>query len=79
MTHQEYLTDFIKTIKEKRISVAERFREQNLHRESVDLLTGDKQSVPKLPHPPLVPLPFEPLTKIQILSLYDIPFTFLLN
>ncbi len=79
MTHQEYLTDFIKTIKEKRISVDERFREQNLNREPVDLLTGDKYLIPKLPHPPLVPLPFEPLTKIQILSLYDIPFTFLLN
>ena len=77
MTHQEYLTDFIKTIKEKRISVAERFRKQNLRKEPVDLLTGDKQSVPKLPHPPLVPLPFGPLMKSQILGLYDIPFTFL--
>ena len=69
MTHQEYLTDFIKTIKEKRVSVAECFRRQNLL--TVDLLTGDKQSVPKLPHPPLVPLPFELLTKSRILSLYD--------
>ena len=73
MTRQEYLTDFIKTIKEKRTSVAERFREQ------MDLLIGDKYLIPKLPHPPLVPLPFEPLTKTQILSLYDIPFIFLLN
>ncbi len=69
--------DLIKTIKEKRVSVAERFRRQNLSGEPVDLLTGDKQSVPRLPHPPLVPLPFEPLTKSQILSLYNIPFTFL--
>ena len=76
MTHQEYLTDFIKTIKEKRVQ-AERFREQNFRKEPADLLTGDKCLIPKLPHPPLVPLPFEPLTKIQILSLYDIPFTFL--
>ncbi len=64
-------------MKPKHISVAERFRKQNLRKEPVDLLTGDKQSVAKLPHPPLVPLPFEPLTKSQILSLYDIPFTFL--
>ena len=74
MTHQEYLTDFIKATKAKRVSVAERFHRQNLP--TVDLLTGDKESVP-LPHPPLVPLPFEPLTKSQILSLYDIPFAFL--
>ncbi len=60
-------------MKPKRILVAERFHRQ------MDLLTGDKQLVPKLPHPPLVPLPFEPLTKSQILSLYDIPLTFLLN
>ncbi len=64
-------------MKPKRISVAERFRKQNLCKEPVGLLTGDKESVPKLPHPPLIPLPFEPLTKTQILSLYDIPFTFL--
>ncbi len=69
--------DLIKTTKPKRISVAERFCKQNLRKEPVDLLTGDKQSVPRLPHPPLVPLPFEPLTKSQILSLYDIPSTFL--
>ena len=64
-------------MKPKRISVAERFRKQNLHKEPVDLLTGDKKPILHLPHPPLVPLPFEPLTKSQILSLYDIPFTFL--
>ena len=75
MTHQEYLTDFIKATKAKRVSVAERFHRQNLP--TVGLLTGDKQLVPRLPHPPLVPLPFEPLTKSQILSLYDIPFAFL--
>ncbi len=68
--------DLIKTIKEKRVSVAERFCRENLSREPVDLLTGDKETVPRFP-PPLVPLPFEPLTKSQILSLYDIPFTFL--
>ncbi len=61
----------------KRISVAERFCEQNLHKEPVDLLTGDKKPIPHVPHPPLVPLPFEPLTKSQILSLYDTPFAFL--
>ncbi len=55
--------DLTKTIKEKRVSVAERFRGQNLRKDPADLLTGNKQSVPKLPHPPLVPLPFEPLTK----------------
>ncbi len=63
-------------MKPKRISVAKRFRKQNLCKEPVDLLTGDKfglQSVPKLQHPPLVPLPFESLTKSQILSLYDMP------
>ncbi len=64
-------------MKPKRISVAERFCEQNLVKEPVDLLTGDKKPIPHLPHPPLVPLPFEPLTKSQILSLYDVPFTFL--
>ena len=62
-------------MKPKRVSVAERFRRQSLPREPVDLLTEDKQSVPKLPHPPLVPLPFEPLTKSQILSLYNIRYT----
>ncbi len=59
------------TMKAKRISLAERFRKQNLL--TVDLLTGDSQSVPRFP-PPLIPLPFEPLTKTQILSLYNIPF-----
>ena len=66
-------------MKPKRISVAEHFHEQNLRKEPVDLRMGDKKPIPKLPHPPLVPLPFEPLTKSQILSLYDMPFTFLLN
>ena len=51
MTHQEYLIDLIKMIKIKRISVAEHFRRQNLPREPVDLLTGDKQLVPKLAQP----------------------------
>ncbi len=60
----------------KRISVAERFRRQNLSR--VDLLTGDNSPIPKF-HPPLIPLPFEPLTKSQILSLYDKPFAFQWN
>ncbi len=59
-------------MKPKRISVAERFRKQNLHKEPADLLTGDKEPILYLPHPPLVSLPFEPLTKSQILSLYDI-------
>ena len=67
MTHQEYLTDFIKATKAKRVSVAERFRRQNLP--TVDLLTGDKDLRETLP--------FEPLTQSQILSLYDIPFAFL--
>ncbi len=62
-------------MKPKRVSVTERFCEQNLYKEPVYLLTGDKRPIPHLPHPPLVPLPFEPLTKSQILSLYDIPFT----
>ena len=48
----------------KRISVAERFRRQ------MDLLAGDKKPIPKLPFP-LIPLPYELLTKSQILSLYD--------
>ncbi len=37
----------------KRISVAERFRRQNLS--TVDLLTGDNSPIPKF-HPPLIPL-----------------------
>ncbi len=40
-------------MKPKRISVAERFHEQNLRKEPADLLTGDKQLVPRLPHPPV--------------------------
>ncbi len=56
----------------KRVSVAERFRKQNLLREPVDLLTGDNSPIPKF-HLPLIPLPFEQLTKSQILSLYDKP------
>ena len=52
-------------MKPKRISVAERFRKQ------MDLLTGDKRPTPKLPLPPLIPLPFRILTKSQILGLYD--------
>ncbi len=64
--------------KPKRISVAERFRRRNQSREPADLLTGDNSPIPKF-HPPLIPLPFEPLTKSQILRLYDKPFAFLLN
>ncbi len=52
-------------MKPKRISVAERFRKQ------MDLLTGDKRPIPKLPIPPLIPLPSELLAKSQILGLYD--------
>ncbi len=51
-------------MKPKRISVAERFRKQ------MYLLTGDKIPIPKLPFP-LIPLPYELLTKSQILGLYD--------
>ena len=80
MKNQEYPSlDITKVMISERISVAERFRRQNLRREPVDLLTGEKESVPKLPHPLLVPSPFEPLTKSQILSLYDRPLAFLLN
>ncbi len=67
------------TTKPKCISLAERFREQNLHKRPVDLLTGDKHMVPMLPHLPLVPLPSERLTNSQILSLYNKPFAYLLN
>ncbi len=75
MKNQEYPSlDLTKAVRSEHISVAERFRRQNLRREPEDLLTGDKEPVPKLP-PPLVPLPFEPLTKSQILSLYDKPFS----
>ena len=77
MEYQKYLSsDFAKAMKPERISVAERFRRQNLPTE--DLLTGDMEPLPRLP-PPLVPLPFEPLTKSQILSLYDKPFAFLVQ
>ena len=50
MTFQEYLMDLTKAMKPKRVSVAERFRRQNLPREPVDSLTVDKQSVPRFPH-----------------------------
>jgi hypothetical protein len=62
--------------KAERMSVAERFRKQ------MDLLTGDKESIPKNLHQPLIPLPPSPpkkLTKSQILSLYNIPFACLLD
>ncbi len=79
MENQEYFSSGLtKAMKPKHISLAECFRKQNLSREPVDLLTGDNSPIPKFP-PPLVPLPFEPLRKSQILSLYDIPFAFLLN
>ncbi len=48
-------------MKPKRVSVAEHFRKQ------MDLLTGDKRPIPKLPFP----LPLEKLSKSQILKLYD--------
>ncbi len=51
-------------MKPKRILVAERFKKQ------MDLITGDKRPIPKLPFP-LIPLPPEKLSKSQILSLYD--------
>ncbi len=51
-------------MKPKRISVADRFKKQ------MDLLTGDKKPIPKLPFP-LIPLPPEKLSKSQILNLYD--------
>ena len=51
-------------MKPKRVSVAERFRKQ------MDLLTGDKKPIPKLPFP-LISLPPEKLSKSQILKLYD--------
>ncbi len=51
-------------MKPKRVSVAERFRKQ------MDLLTGDKRPIPKLPFP-LISLPPEKLSKSQILKLYD--------
>ena len=58
-------------MKPKRISVAD------LRKEPADLLTGDKQSVPKLPHPPLVSEFSLMAQRVMVLSLYDIPFTFL--
>ncbi len=51
-------------MKPKRVSVAERFRKQ------MDLLTGDKRPIPKLPFP-LISLPPEKLSRSQILKLYD--------
>ncbi len=63
----------MESTKVKRATVAERFRQQT------DLLTGDKRPIPKNLHHPLIPLPPKKLTKSQILSLYDIPFAFLLD
>ena len=62
----------------KRVSVAERLTEHSLARKEKDLLTGNEETIPTLP-PPLIPLPYEPLTKSQILSLYNKPFTFVLD
>ena len=55
----------MESMKVKRVSVAERFRKQ------MDLLTGDKKPIPRNLHFPLIPLPFELLTKSQIMCLYD--------
>ncbi len=55
-------------LRPKRISMSER-------RQNLDKQTEDKEPIPTLP-PPLIPLPYEPLTKSQILSLYDKPLTF---
>ncbi len=59
----------MESTKVKRMSVAERFRQQT------DLLTGDKKPVSELSlHQPLIPLPSLPpkkLTKSQIMDLYD--------
>ncbi len=56
-------------MKPKRLSTAERFRQQT------DLLTGDERPITELfLHRPLIPLPPSPpkkLTKSQIMSLYD--------
>ncbi len=64
-------------MKVKRVSVAERFREQ------MDLLTGDKKPISELfLHQPLIPLPPLPLvklTKSQIMDLYNEPFACLLD
>ncbi len=73
MSFKDFAKAMREVMKPKRISVAERFRRQNLPTE--DLLTGHKEPVPRFPLP-LVSLPFEPLTKSQILSLYDKPFAF---
>ncbi len=54
-------------LRSKHVSVAERVRRQNLDKRPEDLLTGDKEPIPTLP-PPLIPLPYEPLTKSQILT-----------
>ena len=51
-------------MKPKCISVADRFKRQ------MDLLTGDKKPIPKLPFP-LISLPPEKLSKSQILKLYN--------
>ncbi len=67
--------DLREFLRPKRVSVAERFHRLNLDKRPEDLLTGDKEPTPTLP-PPLIPSPYEPLTKSQILSLYDKPFTF---
>ena len=45
-------------------TVAERFRGQ------MDLLTGVKKPIPRLPFP-LISIPPEKLTKSQIMALYD--------
>ncbi len=73
MIDSNYIINKMESIKVKRVSVAERFRKQ------MDLLTGDKKSIPKNLHQPLIPLPPTKLTKSQILSLYDEPFACLLD
>ncbi len=59
----------MKSMKAKRMSVAQRFRSQ------MDLLTGDKKPISELSlRQPLIPLPPSPpvkLTKSQIMDLYD--------
>ncbi len=54
------------SMESKRISVADRFREQ------MDLLTGDKKPIPKNLHLPLISTPPEKLTKSQRLWLFMI-------
>ncbi len=76
MIDSKYIMNKMESTKVKRATVAERFRQQT------DLLTRDKRPIPKNLHHPLIPLPPSPpkkLTKSQILSLYDIPFAFLLD